>query len=144
MTESESPGSAPRTKIGPVALLRRSVSSFSSVSDSDWTCPVKQSNVSSSITVPGSTVKTGVMSAENAHTCCSLGILTSAASTTSSFTGQFWNKVSSASTLYPWRGRGVARVFRANRKMHSAPHARLRGCATARSQSGTGQEPIAE
>ena len=59
VTLSVSPGSAPRTAIGPVALFTRVRSSFSSVSSSLCTWPVKQSHVSISITVPGSTLTTG-------------------------------------------------------------------------------------
>ena len=49
-TTSESPGSAPRTAIGPVAELSRSRSSEPKRSDSFVTCPLKQSFSSSRIT----------------------------------------------------------------------------------------------
>src|SRR5579863_8715382 len=69
VTDSVSPGSAPRTPIGPVAEFTRVRSSFSRVSDSLCTCPVKQSHVSISMTVPGSTITTGSRSASNDQTC---------------------------------------------------------------------------
>ena len=76
VTESESPGSAPLTAIGPVALLTRFKSSWAIVSFSLCTWPVKQSHVSISMTVPGSTVTTGCIAESNAHTCWSLLIFT--------------------------------------------------------------------
>src|SRR5580765_2732878 len=58
-TTSESPGSAPFTATGPVALFTREKSIAVTRSSSDWICPVKQSFVSNVITAPGSTSSTG-------------------------------------------------------------------------------------
>ena len=58
-TTSESPGSAPRTATGPVALLTREKSMSLTRSASDWICPVKQSFVSKRTVAPGSTSSTG-------------------------------------------------------------------------------------
>ena len=76
VTDNVSPGSAPRTPIGPVALLTRARSSFSSVSSSLCTCPVKQSHVSISMIVPGSTVTTGWRCASKDQTWSSRPIFT--------------------------------------------------------------------
>src|SRR5580765_1672147 len=58
-TTSESPGSAPFTATGPVALFTREKSIAVTRSSSDWICPVKQSLVSNVTTAPGSTSSTG-------------------------------------------------------------------------------------
>src|SRR5215831_2818636 len=58
-TTSESPGSAPRTATGPVALFTREKSIAVTRSASDAICPVKQSFVSNVRTAPGSTSSTG-------------------------------------------------------------------------------------
>jgi hypothetical protein len=83
VTDNVSPGSAPRTAIGPVALLTRLRSIFSRVSLSLCTCPVKQSHVSISSTVPGSTVTTGSRFASNDQTCSSRPIFSIASLTIS-------------------------------------------------------------
>src|SRR3954465_13699874 len=69
---SESPGSAPRTATGPVALLMRSRSMSVTRSASLRICPVKQSFVSKVTTSPGSTSSTGWRSGPNDQTTWSL------------------------------------------------------------------------
>src|SRR3954451_8906603 len=78
---SESPGSAPRTATGPVALLIRERSISVTRSSSLWICPVKQSFVSKVTTSPGSTSSTGWRSGPNDQTtslsatrCCITGL----------------------------------------------------------------------
>src|SRR4051794_499197 len=58
-TTSESPGSAPFTATGPVALFTRAKSIAVTRSSSDAIWPVKQSFVSNVTTAPGSTSSTG-------------------------------------------------------------------------------------
>src|SRR5436305_7742151 len=58
-TTSESPGSAPFTATGPVALFTRAKSIAVTRSSSDAIWPVKQSLVSNVTTAPGSTSSTG-------------------------------------------------------------------------------------
>ena len=70
-TISESPGSAPRTAIGPVAELTRWKSIAVTRSASLWIWPVKQSFVSRVIMEPGSTSSTGSMFGPNAQTTSS-------------------------------------------------------------------------
>src|SRR4051794_597172 len=79
---SESPGSAPRTATGPVALLIRPRSTSVTRSSSDRIWPVKQSFVSKVTTSPGSTSSTGSRSGPNAQItwsrdsrCCCTGAL---------------------------------------------------------------------
>src|SRR3954451_6204402 len=62
---SESPGSAPRTATGPVALLMRERSISVTRSLSLVICPVKQSFVSKVTVSPGSTSSTGWRSGPN-------------------------------------------------------------------------------
>ena len=64
---SESPGSAPRTATGPVALLMRPRSMSVTRSVSLVICPVKQSFVSKVTTSPGSTSRTGSRSGPKAQ-----------------------------------------------------------------------------
>ena len=64
---SESPGSAPRTATGPVALLIRSRSISVTRSSSPRIWPVKQSFVSNVTVSPGSTSSTGSRSGPNAQ-----------------------------------------------------------------------------
>jgi hypothetical protein len=66
-TTSESPGSAPLTATGPVALFTRSKSIPVTRSSSEAICPVKQSFVSKRTTEPGSTSSTGSRSGPNAQ-----------------------------------------------------------------------------
>ena len=62
---SESPGSAPFTATGPVALLIRVMSMPVTRSSSLRICPVKQSFVSKVTVAPGSTSSTGSRSGPN-------------------------------------------------------------------------------
>src|SRR5919201_2170373 len=64
---SESPGSAPLTATGPVALLIRSRSISVTRSSSERIWPVKQSFVSKTTVSPGSTSSTGSRSGPNAQ-----------------------------------------------------------------------------
>src|SRR5262245_50047714 len=68
-----SPGSAPRTATGPVALLTRSKSIAVTRSSSLVICPVKQSFVWNVTVSPGSTSSTGWRSGPNDQITCSRG-----------------------------------------------------------------------
>src|SRR5215212_4583645 len=76
-----SPGSAPRTKTGPVAGLTLEKSMSVTRSFSVWICPEKQSWVSKVTTSPVSTSKTGCISEPKAKTASSLGMVWSTLST---------------------------------------------------------------
>ena len=70
-TISESPGSAPLTATGPVALLRREKSTEVTRSSSLRIWPLKQSFVSKVTVSPGSTSRTGSSSGPKAQITCS-------------------------------------------------------------------------
>src|SRR5215211_7752522 len=70
-----SPGSAPRTKTGPVAGLTLEKSMSVTRSFSVWIWPEKQSWVSKVTTSPGSTSRTGFISGPKAKTASSFGMV---------------------------------------------------------------------
>src|SRR5215213_2668543 len=72
-----SPGSAPRTKTGPVAGLTLEKSMSVTRSFSVWIWPEKQSWVSKVTTSPGSTSRMGFISGPKAKTASSLGMVRS-------------------------------------------------------------------